>query len=76
MHLLVGHDWLISCWLAPRVFRGDDDGFLLTDDGADDLYGAVAESWLDLEGETAADLASLLRRELAIAAGYRVEARA
>ena len=76
VHLLLGHDWLISCWLPPRVFRGDDDGVFLADDVSEGLYFAVADSWLDLEGETAADLASLVRRELAIAAGYRVQAQA
>jgi hypothetical protein len=76
VHLLIGPDWLISCWLPPRVFRGDGEALRYADDAAHELYLAVAEAWPGLEGGTAADLAGLVRRELAIAAGYRVHAQA
>jgi hypothetical protein len=76
VHLLIGGDWLISCWLPPRVFRGDGEALEDAHDGASGLYLAVADAWPDSEGETAADLADLVRRELAIAAGYRIPAQA
>jgi hypothetical protein len=76
VHLLIGADWLISCWLPARVFRGDGDAFENTHDGAAGVYLAVADAWPAGEGETAADLADLVRRELAIAAGYRIPAQA
>jgi hypothetical protein len=75
MHLLIGSNWLLTCWLPPRVFRGDGAAL---DDAVDDgeaLYRAVAEIWRETEGETADDLAGLVRRELAVAAGYRLQAR-
>jgi hypothetical protein len=74
--LLIGADWLISCWLPARVFRGDGDALEDTHDGAAGVYAAVADAWPAGEGETAADLADLVRRELAIAAGYRIPAQA
>jgi hypothetical protein len=76
VHLLIGADWLISCWLPARVFRGDGDALEDTHDGASGVYLAVADAWPAGEGETAADLADLVRRELAIAAGYRIPAQA
>jgi hypothetical protein len=75
MHLLIGGDWLLTCWLPPRVFRG---GGAALDESADDgdvLYRAVAEIWTETDGETAGDLADLVRRQLAVAAGYRLQAR-
>jgi hypothetical protein len=76
VHLLIGEGWLISCWLPPRVFRGDGEPLADAEDGAAELYRAVADSWPESERETAADLADLVRDELAIAAGYRIQARA
>jgi hypothetical protein len=75
VHLLVGSEWMVSCWLPPRVFRGDGEALQEADQASAGLFIAVAESWQATGGETAADLADLIRRELAIAAGYRVEAR-
>jgi hypothetical protein len=71
VELLVGADWLISCWLPPRVFRGpsaavEDAGSL-----SNGLYLSVAERWAYDGGESAGDLANLVRGELAIACGYR-----
>ena len=76
VHLLIGSDWMVSCWLPPRVFRGDGQALEDADQVSASLFLAVAESWQASEGGTAADLADLVRRELAIAAGYRVQARA
>jgi hypothetical protein len=75
VHLLIGTDWMISCWLPPRVFRGGDATAQRDDDGGAALHQAVAEAWRETEGETARDLAGLVRRELAIVAGYRLQAR-
>jgi hypothetical protein len=75
VHLLIGSDWLISCWLPPRVFRGGDAA---PDRGGEDgeaMYRGVADAWRETDGETAEDLADLVRRELAIAAGYRLQPR-
>jgi hypothetical protein len=71
VHLLAGEDWLLSCWLPPRVYRGledavaDGDG----DEAAEDLYQAVAGVWPESGGETAADLAEVAHRALAAASG-------
>jgi hypothetical protein len=65
VRLLSGVDWLISCWLEPRVYRGmvvaAHHGPEAVDD---DLYLAVASSWLRDRSSTAADLAGLVRGEL------------
>jgi hypothetical protein len=72
VQLLIGEDWMLTSWLAPKVFRGRGEG---TDEYADDasaaLYLAVADAWPDGDNGTAGDLAALVRRELAIACGYR-----
>lgn len=75
MHLLIGSDWLLTCWLPPRVFRGDSAALDEAVDDGEALYRAVAETWSETDGETAEDLAGLVRRELAVAAGYRLQAR-
>jgi len=74
VQLLTGDDWLISCWLPPRVFRGRGEATVDADDSPNGLYLAVAERWPTSDADCAADLAHLLRRELAVAAGYRPQA--
>jgi hypothetical protein len=69
VHLLAGEDWLLSCWLPPRVYRGLEDQ-AADGDAAEELYQAVANAWPDSGGETAADLAEAAHRELAAASGY------
>jgi hypothetical protein len=75
VHVLTGKSWMVTCWLPPRVFRGTDAALDDAEDPGGALYEALAERWPASEGETAADLADLVRRELAVAAGYRVQAR-
>jgi len=76
VHLLMGGDWLISCWLPPRVFRGDGEALEDAHDDSSGLYRAVADAWPASEGETAVDLADLVRRPLAIAAVHLIPTRA
>ena len=71
VHVLVGRDWLITCWLPPRAIRADEEAPGHPDASSAALYEAVAETWRRTEGESAHDLAALVRRELAIACGYR-----
>jgi hypothetical protein len=71
LQLLVGHDWLVSCWLPPRVFRGLKDPVHVADDSSSGLYLGVAKRWPASNATDAAGLAKLVRRELAVAAGYR-----
>jgi hypothetical protein len=65
VHFLTGEDWLLSCWLPPRVYRGLDGAGAAEDHDANRLYEGVARAWLDRRGETAFDLADAARRELA-----------
>jgi hypothetical protein len=71
VQLLVGEDWLLSCWLPPRVFRGLGDPVEFADDSSSGLYLAVAERWPTSNADSAEDLAALIRQQLAVAAGYR-----
>jgi hypothetical protein len=71
VQLLAGDDWLISCWLPPRVFRGMGDPVDPTEDSSNGLYLAVAQRWPTSSADSAEDLAALVRRQLAVAAGYR-----
>jgi hypothetical protein len=70
VHLLAGEDWLLSCWLPPRVYRGLEEEPTDADDAADELYRAVAGAWPGGGGESAADLAEAAHRELAAASGH------
>ena len=45
VQLLVGDDWLLSCWHPPRVFRGLSDPVHVADDSSSGLYLAVAKRW-------------------------------
>ena len=65
VQLLVGADWLLSCWLPPRVFRGLGDPVDATEDSSSGLYLAVAEHWATSNVDSAEDLAGLVRRQLA-----------
>ena len=65
VQLLVGDDWLLSCWLPPRVFRGLGDPVDATDDSSNGLYLAVAQRWATSGGDSAEDLAGLVRAQLA-----------
>jgi hypothetical protein len=65
VRLLVGDDWLISWWHAPRVFRGLASGIDHRDEASAELYRAVAAAWPTSGGKTAADLACTARRQLA-----------
>jgi hypothetical protein len=73
IQLLVGDGWLLSAWLPSRLFRGNSAALEADCDGDDPdrLFLTVAVRWPDSEGETAADLADLIRRELEIASGHR-----
>jgi hypothetical protein len=71
VQLLVGDDWLLSCWLPPRVFRGLGDPVDATEDSSNGLYLAVSKRWVTSGSDSAEDLASLARRQLAAANGYR-----
>ena len=76
IQILVGGDWLLSAWLPSRLFRGHPAALAVDceDDDADRLHRAVAASWHPSGGETAYDLAELIRRELAVASGHRTRA--
>ena len=73
IQILIGEDWLLSAWLPSRLFRGHPAALAVDceDDDADLLHRAVAASWHTSGGETAHDLAELIRRELAVASGHR-----
>jgi hypothetical protein len=71
VQLLVGDDWLLSCWLPPRVFRGLGDQADAIEDSSNGLYLAVSKRWVTSGSDSAEDLASLARRQLAAANGYR-----
>jgi len=71
VHLLMGDGWLITAWLPRRVFRGSADDLRDLDDRSQALYHAVAERWRSSEASSAEELADLVRRELAVACGYR-----
>lgn len=71
VQLLVGDDWLLSCWHPPRVFRGLSDPVHVADDSSSGLYLGVAKRWPTSNETDAPGLARLVRRELAVAAGYR-----
>ena len=71
LQLLVGDDWLLSCWLPARVFRGLCDPVHVADDSSSGLYLAVAKRWPTSNAHNASGLAKLVRQELAVAAGYR-----
>lgn len=76
VQLLVGHSWLLSAWLPSRLFRGNTATLEADCDGSDPdrLFLTVATRWPDSEGETASDLAEVIRRELEIASGHRSRA--
>jgi hypothetical protein len=71
VQLLVGEDWLLSCWHSPRVFRGMGNASRNGANTSDGLYPEVARRWPTSDACTAADLAALVKRELAVANGYR-----
>jgi hypothetical protein len=71
LQILVGQDWVLSCWLPTRVFRGLCDPVHVADESSSGLYLAVAKRWPTSNATDAAGLVKLLRRELAVAAGYR-----
>ena len=71
VQLLVGNDWLLSCWHPPRVFRGLGDPVDVTDDSSSGLYLAVAQRWTTSNVDSAEDLAGLVRGQLASGNGYR-----
>jgi hypothetical protein len=65
VRLLSGADWLVSCWLKPRVYRGMAVAAHHAPEGVDDnLFLAVASGWLRERSSTAGDLARLVRGEL------------
>jgi hypothetical protein len=70
VHLLVGGDWLITCWLPPRVYRGIGTAVDAQDQASDELHRAVATAWRESGGETASDLAELVRSALASTNGH------
>ena len=71
VQMLVGDDWLLSCWLPARVFRGMDAPAPVADDSSSGLYLAVAKRWPTSNASTAEGLAKLVRRELSGGAVYR-----
>jgi hypothetical protein len=71
VQLLAGRDWLLSCWLPPRAFRGLADPADAIDDSSSGVYLAVAQRWPTSNAASAQDLASLVRRHLSAAAGCR-----
>jgi hypothetical protein len=71
VQLLVGPDWLLSCWHPPRAFRAMGNASRSGADASDGLYPEVARRWPASDARTAADLAALVKRELAVANGYR-----
>jgi hypothetical protein len=76
IQILIGEDWLLSAWLPSRLFRGHPAALAVDceEGDADRLHRAVAASWRTSSGETAHDLAALIRRELAVASGHRSRA--
>jgi hypothetical protein len=76
VQILVGEGWLLSAWLPSRLFRGSSEALTADCDGDDPdrLHLAVATSWPGSGGETADDLAELIRRELEVASGHRSRA--
>ena len=76
VQILIGRDWLLSAWLPSRLFRGSNAALTADCDGDDPdrLHLAVAASWPGSGGETAEDLAELIRRELEVASGHRTRA--
>jgi hypothetical protein len=64
VQLLAGDDWLLSCWLPPRVFRGMGHPVPVADDSSSGLYLAVARRWPTSSATSAEGLAKLIRREL------------
>jgi hypothetical protein len=71
LQILVGDDWLLSCWLPARVFRGLCDPVHVADESSSGLYLAVAKRWPSSGATDAPGMVKLMRRELAVAAGYR-----
>ncbi len=71
IQLLVGEDWLLSCWHPPRVFHGLGDAGDNGDDSSNGLYLDIARRWPATHAKSAKDLAALVQRQLAIANGYR-----
>jgi hypothetical protein len=71
LQILVGDDWLLSCWLPARVFRGLCDPVHVADESSSGLYLAVAKRWPSSGAMDAPGLVKIVRRELAVAAGYR-----
>jgi hypothetical protein len=76
VQLLVGEGWLLSAWLPSRLFRGSSDALGADCNGHDPdrLHMAVATSWPESGGDSADDLADLIRRELEVASGHRSRA--
>jgi len=75
VQLLVGDRWVLSAWLPPRLFRGSPAALDADrDDDPDRLHLSVAVSWPDSGHDTAEGLAELVRRELEVASGHRVNA--
>jgi hypothetical protein len=70
VQMLVGSDWLLSCWLPSRVFRGMGDPIPVADESSSGLYLAVAKRWPTSNASSAAGLAKLVRHELG-GGGYR-----
>ena len=70
IQMLVGDDWLLSCWLPSRVFRGIGDPVHVADDSSSGLYLAVAKAWPTSNATSAEGLAKLVRHELG-GGGYR-----
>ena len=65
VRLLAGTDWLITCWLEPRVYRGMAAAAQPAGDRVDEgVYLGVASGWLRERSSTAIDLARLVRGEL------------
>jgi hypothetical protein len=71
VQLLIGDDWLVSCWHPSRVFRGLDEAAHDGEESSNGLYLAVAERWPTVRATGASDLAAVIQRELAMANGYR-----
>jgi hypothetical protein len=76
VQVLIGEGWLLSAWLPSRLFRGSSAALTADCDGDDPdrLHLAVATSWVGSGGETADELAGLIRRELEVASGHRTRA--
>jgi hypothetical protein len=70
VQMLVGSDWLLSCWLPSRVFRGIGDPVPVADESSSGLYLAIAKRWPTSNASSAEGLAKLVRHELG-GGGYR-----